>query len=180
MNFDDVYDFITVLNEEKIAYGLGGSSMLYFHQLVLEPRDLDVVVAVSDFQHLVDVFEKLGTVIYEEDSGDYRTEKFATIKFKSIEVDVMAGFKVEHDKGVFEFIFDPKKLHKGKLKDLTVYLTKLEDWLVAYSVFNDPKNRVPLIREALIRQGKWDKERLNLYKKGNIPKRVEDLIDEML
>lgn len=180
MNFDIVKEFLEILESENIVYGLGGSSMLYFHQLVLEPRDLDLVVKADGFVRICEIFEKIGTVIFEEDSGGYKTENFATIIYKEMEVDIMSGFKVVHEEGIFEFIFNPKELHKADLAGMTVYLTKLEDWLVAYSVFHDPKNRVPLIKEALIRKGKWDKNRLRQYMDGNIPKRVKDSIVELL
>lgn len=112
----------------------------------------------------------------------FRTEAFFRYLVDGVEVEFLGDFKIalENDE-VYEFILDEKAFFTVILgEELMVNLSTLEDWYVAYIVMNDPKKRVPILKEYFIKNG--IKHR-NLIERGltqKLPENIKSYIKEII
>lgn len=151
------------LNRWEVCWGLGASSMLYFHGIVKNPRDIDVIVQAdhweSAFHALKDLAER-----YEFDEAPpekYPTEHFVTLWIDDQEVDLIGGYKIRYQDGVYDFDMCPERITAVRtIGNQPVPLTSLEDWYISYAAMYDPKNRMKLIRAHVAEKGGFIHKRL--------------------
>lgn len=142
----------SLLNKEKIQWAFGGSCLLYFLNLPVSPRDLDVVVALKDVERARAVLEAHGAVLLEEKLSDnhYLTKKFYTLSWESVEVDFMASPGISNAGETYYMPFD----ETGPWRDLDlsgeqIFLSDPRHWLKYYGLMNGRENRVAMLQAYL-------------------------------
>lgn len=169
------------LNESNILWGVGASLLLHQYVLVDKPNDIDLFVDVKDIEKADDILRKLGQKKPREKTGAYATEYFYEYTIHGFDVDVMAGFKINHDCGVFEYIFDHHSISEVvNINGVDIPFTSLEDWYVIYQLIPHRENKVNLIEAYLLSNGIRKPDLLDRALQGNLPPVVRKRIVKIL
>ncbi len=140
-----VLDLLSQLNDSKIRYAIGGSMMLKLRLFDVVPKDIDIMVNESDFQHVVDLFQSVAEQVSKPSLIPFKTKYFTTLLLEDISIDIMAGFAYEHSEGIYYAIFDSKSVTDWeKIEGVKLPLMSLEEWYVMYLVMNR-KNKAEII-----------------------------------
>ena len=158
MNFhEDSIKLASALNAHQIQWAYGGSSLLYYLGIPLTPRDLDVVIAKKDIEKACGVLQQLGAVIKEEKLSDdeFLTEKFYTLLWGDIEIDLMAMPGIRQNGKTFVMDFDAKGPWKW-VEDgsVRISLSDPEDWLIYYGLMRNREHRVTQLNSYLLENQK--------------------------
>ncbi|MBE4906927.1 hypothetical protein IMZ08_02495 [Bacillus luteolus] len=142
------------INEKNITWGVGGSLLLYFHQLVKDPNDIDLLVSENDALTLIKTLNELGSSREAYSTYPFCTKYFSTLIVNTTEIDVMGGFCIQHPVGKYKLEFDEKSvvdyitINKSK-----VPLTALEDWFVLYQLMPNKQEKVALLENYFSKNG---------------------------
>lgn len=153
MNFsENSVKLAKVLNQQQVQWAFGGSSLLYYIGISLTPRDLDVVIAKRDIEMAKEALIQSGAVLKEEKVGDneFLTEKFYTLLWDEVEIDLMAVPGIR--KADTTFIMDFDKVGPWKWvedKGVAIPLCNPKDWLTYYSLMNHREVRVNQLKTYL-------------------------------
>jgi hypothetical protein len=149
--FDTLVVVACALNQADVCWGVGASVLLYYHELVDVPRDIDIMTTEADADMVASILGSLG---YEA-PGDparslYSTSRFLEYVVDGTEVDVMAGFAIKHVGGTYVFPFDEQSVTMKKNVDgAMIPFTSLEDWYVLYQLIPGRETKVKLIEDHL-------------------------------
>lgn len=171
----------STLNQESITWGVGASYVLLSYGLVDEVHDIDLIVAVDEIQKSIAALETIGehTIIPKKD--EYHTKHFHVFEIQGVSVDVMSGFRIEHEAGIYEFPFDGSSITRVlDLDGEKVPLSSLEDWLVAYDLMIGREKKVKLIKDYLIKEGVSHPKLLERVMKQELPESTIQLIQEVM
>lgn len=154
MKFDDLYYITDELNKEKVRWMIGSSVLLYFHEIVNSPNDIDIVVDEKDIVKVKDIFDRIGTEQAKEKKSPYLTEYFYTYIVRDTSVDIMCNFGLAHQYGDYRLKIDETAIVEyRKVDNVTLPLSSLEDWYVLYQLMPGRENKVNMIEEYLTRNG---------------------------
>lgn len=145
-----------VLNRHQIQWAFGGSSLLYYLGIPLTPRDLDVVIAKKDIEKARHILTELGAVFKEEkiSDEDFLTEKFYTLLWDDVEIDLMAMPGIRKNEMTHTIDFDRKGPWKWVEDDyVKIPLCDPEDWLIYYSLMINREERVSQLEGYLNQKG---------------------------
>lgn len=134
-----------LLNAHQIRWAYGGSSLLYYLDIPVMPRDLDVIVALEDVEKAKWILLEQGAAFIEEKKSDdvFLTKVFYTFHWQDIEVDFMASPGISKSGESFYIPFDAEgPWHELHLEDTTVYLSSPLDWLKYYGMMSGRETRV--------------------------------------
>jgi len=147
MDINVLQKIADTLNSNNISWGLGASSMLYFHGLVKEPNDIDVIVDEADAQRASALLSKMATSIETDDGkGKYATKYFYEMKILGQAVDLIGGYRIMRGDWIYDFpVLKKIELKSECIGESNIPLTDIEDWYVAYLIMGDPKKRTALI-----------------------------------
>ena len=82
----------------EVTWALGASGLLYFHGLVPDFRDLDLMVLLPDAGRAQEVLSRLGTPLpLKANDPIYRTAVFREYTVDGVDADLMAGMAIERD-----------------------------------------------------------------------------------
>lgn len=149
MDIKTLKKIANILNNNKISWGLGASSMLYFHGLVEKPRDIDLMVDEADAEQAVELLKPYTSKLYTDDGkGKYATRYFFEMEIDGQAVDVIGGYRILRGQWIYDFpVLSDLDLMKVEVEETKIPLTHIEDWYIAYLIMGDPKNRVPMIEK---------------------------------
>lgn len=137
-------------NVNHVFWALGGSALLYFKGLDVSPRDLDILVDISDIERAKELVESLGGIELEDihkGDGTYLTEKFYTFEYHGVEIDLMANPGVNKGLGPYYFAFNKMSVRESVLlENISIYLSDLSEWEQYYRFLERP-SRVTQIME---------------------------------
>lgn len=155
MNIDVLKKISQGLNELNCTWGVGGSMLLNQYNLVEKPKDIDILIDPSDTHRIKSFMNTIGKPIDLPSKSPFLTKNFFGYNVDGVIVEFMGDFKIDlGNNNIYEFILDNKAIaHTKAIDDTNINFTTLEDWIVAYSVMNDPKNRVPLIKNYFEEHG---------------------------
>ena len=143
---------VKLFNQNEIQWAFGGSSLLYYLGIPVEPRDLDVVVAKRDIEKAQQLLRETGATFIEEkiSHDDFLTEKFYTFLWKGMEVDLMAVPGIKRDDATFFIEFDKKGVWKW-VEEVgeKIPLCDPEDWLIYYAMMTHREIRVAQLEDYL-------------------------------
>ncbi|MGQ8874412.1 hypothetical protein [Paenibacillus sp. TSA_86.1] len=141
MNPQEIVPLIKRLEENNIAYSLGGSAMLYVLGLVDSVNDWDVMVDCpkSKFIEAIAAYDWI-----EKESGDKPFASEYRLEIKSLDVDVIGGFAFDVDGRRLELPLCP--IPNVKWHGMNV--SSPEVWYVAYHMMGRPE-KADLIMEYL-------------------------------
>lgn len=142
------------LNSTDILWGVGASMLLYQYKLVDNPSDIDITVSISDIKEVDRILSSMGEKLSESKSDIYLTEYFYEYIIDGVNIDVMAGFKINLTNSVFEYPFDKNSVpHHLKVGNTPIPFSSLEDWFVLYQLMPKREYKVNLIDEYFKNKG---------------------------
>ncbi|MCM3270467.1 hypothetical protein [Paenibacillus elgii] len=143
-----------VLNSNAVDWGLGSSSMLWFHGLVDRPNDIDLLVAEHDALRAHELLSQLGTYEALQPKEPFCTKYFTHYTILGTEVDVMGLLRIRHAEGVYRLEWHTDtNTRVESLEGVSIPLTPLEDWFVLYLLMPGRGGKADLIEGHLKRQG---------------------------
>jgi len=162
-----------VLNEKDLLWGVGASMMLQSYGLTDTVNDMDIVVATKDIQVAIEALDTIGNQLLVPKKEEYVTRHFYTYSIDGVEMDVMAGFRIRHSLGVYEFPMDSKSItKKAMINGTEIAYTSLEDWLIAYSLMIGRDQKVAMIKGYLDEHGIEHPELLERLLQQELPKPI--------
>ncbi|CEP83781.1 hypothetical protein [Paraclostridium sordellii] len=154
------------LNKANILWGVGAPILLNQFGMVDTPNDIDIFIDIKDIHKADKILKKLGKKREYEETSTYSTKYFYEYVINGIDIDVMAGFAINHDNGVYNYIFDNMSISEYKLiNGVSIPFTSLEDWYVIYQLIPNREVKVDMIEKYLLTNG---------VKKDNLLKRSLD------
>ena len=94
------------LNDAGVLWCVGGSLLLNQYGLAEHPHDIDLLVALPDAEKAAALLGAMGETVPCELSPTYSTEFFREFRVDGCGVDLMAGFRLNHPSGFYEYAFD--------------------------------------------------------------------------
>ncbi|SCH02438.1 hypothetical protein [Romboutsia sp. Marseille-P6047] len=116
-----------------------------------------------------------------EKSSTYSTKYFYEYVINGFDVDVMSGFAVNHNNGVFRYIFDNNSISEFKLiNGVNIPFTSLEDWYVIYQLIPNRQTKVDMIETYILSNGIKKPMLLERALEGCLPVDVRLKIENIL
>ena len=169
------------LNNSNIAWGVGASILLNQFGLIEKPNDIDIFVDIKNIQRADEILKSIGKKKKWEKTATYSTKYFYEYLVDGVEVDVMAGLAVNHNSGVFEYIFDYNAISEFRLVNgVNIPFTALEDWYVIYQLIPNRETKVKMIENHLLSNGVKKPFLLERALEGNLPVEVKKRIESIL
>lgn len=138
------------LNNEKIVWGLGGSLLLNFYKITDNPNDIDILVDEANTIRANELLSSIGNSKVAISYKPFCTTHFSKYSINDIGLDVMAGFAIEHYRGVYKLSLHKESIvvHK-KINGLDIPLSSLEDWYILYWLIPNKQEKAILIENYL-------------------------------
>ena len=182
MNTELLCEISDGLNQIGCAWGIGGSILLKYHGLIEKPNDIDILINSKDCEKVIEFMNTIGNKVELYSKDPFKTENFFGYNVDGVMVEFMGNFKINlQGNKIYEFILDDKSIVDNLiLEDSKINFTSLEDWFVAYLAMNDPKKRVPLIKEYFKHNGLKHKDLLQRNLEKNLSEDINLSIKEIL
>lgn len=169
------------LNDSNIVWAVGASMMLNQFGLINNSNDIDIFVDIKNINRADEILQSIGEKKKTEKNSVYSTEFFYKYLINGIGIDVMAGFAIDHSRGVYEFIFDTKSISKIEtINGIDIPFTSLEDWYVIYQLIPNREFKVNLIEKYLTLNGIENPNLLKRALRGNLPLEIRSKIENVL
>jgi hypothetical protein len=179
--FDTLSNIGEKLNEGSVLWGVGASILLNHYGLIDKPNDIDILVDLKDVEKADIILKSIGEKKVWEKADTYSTKHFYEYVINGVDVDVMAGLNINHNQGVYSYIFDDKSIiQTTKLNGIHIPLTSLEDWYVIYQLIPNREIKVGIIENYLLLNGINSPNLLERALRGNLPNEVRDNINRLL
>ncbi|MDO9100184.1 MAG: hypothetical protein Q7V53_05505 [Caldisericota bacterium] len=169
------------LNHAEALWGVGASTLLYYHGLVSEPHDIDIVTSETDIEVVAATLRGLGIEKLSEPGELYSTSRFLEYVVNGTDVDVMAGLAIKHADGTYVLPFDRRSITAKRTEDgVTVPLMSLEDWYVVYQLIPGREPKVKLIEDHILDSRCLDLELLDRELDLELPLHVRARIEGLM
>lgn len=169
------------LNDADITWGVGASILLNTFGLIEKPNDIDIFISIDDIQKADEILKSIGKKKEWEKVSTYSTKYFYEYVINEIDVDVMAGFVVNHNDGSFKYIFDGSSISKFKsINGVNIPFTSLEDWYVIYQLIPNREDKVEMIEKYILSNGIGKRSLLERSLEGCLPIEVRKNVQRML
>lgn len=169
-----------ILNDINLQWAIGASLMLQSLNLVDEVRDIDILVVEKDIDSAIAAIETIAVPIPFAHRGEYLTRSFNSFKVDGIGLDVMSGFRIKHNKGVYEFPMNKMAIVRTEcIKGVDIPFTSVEDWYVAYMLMSGREAKVRLIEAYFKKEGICHPEILNNALKQKLPTEIRNNIKKL-
>lgn len=169
------------LNDGGITWGVGASILLNKFGFIDKPNDIDIFISIDDIEKVDEILKSIGEKKKWEEDSTYSTQYFYEYVINEIDVDVMAGFAVNHSNGTFRYIFDKTSISEFKLiNGCNIPFTSLEDWYVIYQLIPNREVKVEIIEKYLLAKGIKKRILLERSLEGCLPIDVRKKVEEML
>lgn len=169
------------LNNAAVLWGVGASIVLNQYGLVSNPNDIDILVDLKDIEKVDEILKGLGNKRPIEETSIYSTKYFYEYIVNGIDVDVMAGFAINFDENIYEYIFDNKSITNVKIiNGVEIPLTSLEDWYILYQLMPNRDNKVNIIEKYLLSNGIKDISLIHRALSKNLPDKVRERTELLL
>lgn len=154
MDINDLYFLSVKLNKINIKWALGGSLVLYFNKILDNPRDIDILVNYEESNKVNDILYNYGECREIDRKEPYKTKNFCNYKINNTEVDIIGGFKIGHERGVYSYILDEEAISQYiSINDIQVPLSSIEDWYILYQLIPGREKKVNIIEEYFNNNG---------------------------
>lgn len=133
-------------NSSNLLWGVGASVLLHKYNLIESPSDIDIITSTSDIEKADRILSSFGERLPEKTTEIYSTEYFYEYLIEGVNIDLMAGLKINTNESVFSYIFDSESIpHHFKIKGVSIPFSALEDWFVLYQLIPGREQKVSLI-----------------------------------
>ena len=179
--FDTLSEIGEKLNKDGVLWGVGASILLNHYGLIDKPNDIDILVDLDDIEKSNIILKSIGEKKVCEQSDKYSTKYFYEYVINGFDVDVMAGLSINHNEGIYRYIFDDKSIPiTTKVNSINIPFTSLEDWYVIYQLIPKREAKVKLIQNYLLSNGIKNPTLLERALRGSLPEEVRDNIKRLL
>lgn len=169
------------LNDGGITWGVGASILLNKFGFIDKPNDIDIFISIDDIKEADEILKSIGEKKKWEKTSTYSTKYFYEYVINEIDVDVMAGFAINHSNGTFRYIFDQNSISEFKLiNGVNIPFTSLEDWYVIYQLIPNREVKVKMIENYLLSNKIKKTILLKRSLQGCLPIDVRKKVEEML
>ncbi len=169
------------LNHADALWGVGASTLLYYHGLLKEPHDIDILASKADIEVVAAALRGLGIEKLSEPEELYSTSRFLEFVVNGTDVDVMAGLAIKHADGIYVFPFDNRSITaKGTQDGVTIPLMSLEDWYVVYQLIPGREAKVKVIEDHILTSECPDLELLDRELDLELPLHVQTRIERLV
>lgn len=164
------------LNAAGVTWAVGGSMLLKWHGLSERANDLDLVVAEEDAERAHEALLAIGTGERGTAKEPYRTRYFYVHEADGTSIDVMGGFRIAHESGVYEFPFGEASISGRE----PVPLCALEDWYVLYQLMAGKADKLAAMETHFALKGVARPELLRQALERELPDRVRVKVEGLL
>lgn len=169
------------LTGSGVLWGVGGSVLLNRHGLADHPHDIDLLACLEHAEKAAALLAGMGETLPCEPSGTYATRFFRRFVIAGTGVDLLSGFRINHDCGRYEYVFDEDSLPEhGEIGGEAIPFAALEDWYVAYQLIPGKEHKARRIEEHLLRNGIGNPRLLERALWGCLPEPVRNRIEALL
>lgn len=169
------------LNDANVVWGVGGSLLLNKFGLIDKPNDIDIFISTDDIEKADEILRTIGEKKKWEKTSTYSTKYFYEYVINGFDVDVMSGFAINHNDGIFRYIFDINSISELKMiNDVNIPFTSLEDWYVIYQLIPKRKCKVEMIEKYILSNGIKNNFLLQRSLEGCLPADVRVKINALL
>lgn len=169
------------INKKNITWGVGGSLLLHFHQLVQHSNDIDLLVSENHAINFIKTLNGLGTSRETHSTSPFCTTYFSTFIVNTTEIDIMGGFCIEHPVGKYKLIFDEKSVVDYiTINKINIPLAALEDWYVLYQLMPKKSDKVLLLENYFSKNGIKHPNLLKQALQQPLPVDVKEKIENLL
>ena len=182
INKEALDSLLSILEENKVRCGVGGSFLLQMYELYDEPQDVDFWVYPDDLPIVRRIFcnyPQINEKLQLPEKYHYK------ICFEGIYVDFVACFIVKPNKNEFLYNIQPDSIEWVDLdSDRKIPCTSLEDWYIVYRLLNR-KSKADIIRTYLRSKNRIDSDTATklsraLDNESNVlPKKIKEDIGEL-
>jgi len=169
------------LNENNITWVVGGSIILNHFDIVNEVNDIDLIIEENDFDKVISLLKKIGNEKSTGDKLNYHTKKHVKMNIEGVGVDLMAGFIIEHENGLYNYVLDQTAITSSmKINDIVIPLGAIEDWYIIYQVIGGREKKVELLENYLLNDRNINSKLLIRTLEQELPICVVDNINKLL
>ncbi len=169
------------LTEAGVGWAVGASVLLNRYNLAENPNDLDLLVCVEGAEKAAGLLAAMGETIPCVQSATYATRFFRKFRIDGTDVDMMAGFAINHPEGRYEYVFDDVSVASlEEMECAPVPFAALEDWYVVYQLIPGKEYKAVRIEEYLLRCGIGHPYLLERALSGCLPDCVRMRIEALL
>lgn len=169
------------LSDHNITWGVGGSLLLSFYKIIDKPNDIDILVDERNATKLNEIMSSVGKPKEALSSNPFRTIYFSKYRINGIDIDVMGGFAIQHDEGIYKISLQQESIvtHK-KINGVDIPLCSLEDWYILYWLIPNKQKKALLIEKYLKANGVAYPQLLIEALKHSLPLEVKERIEKLL
>ncbi|MCZ8522935.1 MULTISPECIES: nucleotidyltransferase family protein [Paenibacillus] len=140
------------LDGADIAWGLGGSALLYVRGLTARlPNDIDLLLDENEAPQAFERLAALGPAELQGLKEPYCSLHFRRFTLEGCGADLIAGFGIRHEEGVYRLPWSPSAASPRLPLHGTpdgIPLTPLEDWYVLYLLLPGRADKAQLIEDG--------------------------------
>lgn len=182
MDFNVVKKVSKVLNSINCRWAIGGSVLLNQYNLIEEPNDIDILIDPDYSEKIKKEMNKIGSYIELESKEPFLTKEFFGYLVDNTVIEFLGGFSIDlgYNK-IYSYILDEESIDKKKnIEGVIVNFASLEDWAVAYTIMNDPKNRMPILNNYFSNNGIKNTKLVERYLDKDLPEKTKQKIKEII
>lgn len=169
------------LTERGVSFGVGGSTLLSFHHVVDVVNDLDLILSESHVETVQHCLKALGKEMPVTHKEPFRTRFFSSYCIENVQIDVMAGFAIAHENGLYEFSFDRSSIaNKKGVSQKKIPFMYLEDWYVFYLLMPNRKGKIRQLENYFRNKGVRHPEKLRVALQQPLPIAVREKVTDVL
>lgn len=169
------------LSNENITWGVGGSLLLSFYNIIDKPNDIDILVDERNATKFNKIMSSIGKPKEALSANPFRTKYFSKYKINGVDIDVMGGFAIQHDEGIYKLSLQQASIvaHK-KIHGVDIPLCSLEDWYILYLLIPNKQEKAMLIEKYFRTHGVTYPHLLKEAMNHSLPLEVKGRIDKLL
>lgn len=181
LNLKTLVEVSRIINKENYLWCIGGSFLLHYHNLVDKVRDIDILANEEEGLSLHNLLLPLGEYLPLPPKEPYLTKYFFHHKIRDTEIDIIGGFSIKHNQGIYDFILDGDSISTHRcIEGIKIPLSNLEDWYILYQLIPGREDKVNLIEKHFLKNGIEKPQILQKALTRELPyivrKRIERLI----
>lgn len=178
---DKLRDIAKAFNENDIIWAVGASLVLKHYGLVDEVHDIDLIVSSKDIAVAIEVLDTMAKRVDIPYKEEYKTKHFYVYEYQGVSIDVMSGFRIQHNDKVYRFPFDDQSIAEVEMDNgVAINYGTLEDWYVAYHLMKGRGPSLIKIRQYWNDNGIAHPELFERWLSQGLPHAITDEIKTML
>ncbi len=142
------------LNESGSTWAVGASLLLRQYALADHPNDIDIIVRTEHAEAAALLLGGMGNAVPAEQSALFDTRIIRKFHVGGVGVDLMAGFRIRHPEGIYEYDFSEASVSERRMiEGEAVPFAALEDWFVLYLLMPEKADKAARIEAHLLKHG---------------------------